>query len=125
MENTFKAEIIKASKELTAREKIQLKDTSGCISIDRASQEDPDLVIPVTGYVVLAIHNERAKGDTDYEQLVILSDGDKYITGSNSFRSSFFDIWEEMVGDPDPLGIKVVRRASRNYTGEFLKAVLA
>lgn len=127
MENTFTVTIIKASQELTARQKIQLKDTAECISLDRWSQEPgaSEQVIPVDGFVVLAIHNERAKGDTDYEQLVILSGNDKYITGSNSFRSSFLDIYEEMQNDPEPWGIRVIRRTSKNYAGEFLKAVLA
>lgn len=122
----FKVEVIKSSRELTAREKIQLKDTSACISLDRFSQENQDAVIGVEAYVVLAIHNERAKDDTDYEQLVILSDtGDKYITGSNAFRSSFLDIYEEMQSDPDPWGIKVIRKKSKNFAGEFMKAALA
>lgn len=125
MENTYKVEIIDSSKELTARDKIKLKDTAECISLDQASRENPDLVIPVDGFVVLQVHNEQAKsGDPDYEQLVILSGYDRYITGSGSFRSSFLDIYKEMAGDPDPWSIKVVRRASRNYSGDFLKATL-
>ena len=122
----FKVEVIKSSRELTAREKIQLKDTATCISLDRLSREQPDAVIGVAGYVVLAIHNERAKGDTDYEQLVVLStDGNKYITGSNAFRTSFLDIWEERANDPEPGGIRVIRKQSNNFAGEFLKAALA
>lgn len=122
----FKVEVIKSSRELTAREKIQLKDTAACISLDRLSREQPDAVIGVEGYAVLAIHNERAKGDTDYEQLVVLStDGNKYITGSNAFRTSFLDIWEEMANDPEPWGIRVIRKQSNNFAGEFLKAALA
>ena len=125
MESTYKVEIIDSSKELTARDKIKLKDTAECISLDQASRENPDLVIPVDGFVVLQVHNEQAKsGDPDYEQLVILSGYDRYITGSGSFRSSFLDIYKEMAGDPDPWSIKVVRRASRNYSGDFLKATL-
>ena len=125
MENIYKVEIIDSSKELTARDKIKLKDTAECISLDQASRENPDLVIPVDGFVVLQVHNEQAKsGDPDYEQLVILSGYDRYITGSGSFRSSFLDIYKEMAGDPDPWSIKVVRRASRNYSGDFLKATL-
>ena len=127
MENTYKVTIIKSSKELTSKEKIQLKDTSECISLDKFSQQaGAELMeIPVLGYVILAVHNEKAKGDVDYEQLVILSDGDKYITGSNSFRSSFFDIYEEMEGETEPWAIRVIRKPSKNYGGEFLKAVLA
>ena len=125
MEN-YKVEIIKASKELTTRERIQMKDTSECMSLDKFSQEPfaAETEIPVNGYVVLSIHNEKAKGDTDYEQLVILSDDVNYITGSNSFRTSFLDIWEEMQGDTEPWSIRVIRKPSKNYGGEFLKAVL-
>ena len=125
MENTYKVEIIDSSKELTAREKIALKDTAECISLDQASKENPYLEIPVDGYVILKIHNERAKsGDPDYEQLIILSGDERYITGSGSFRSSFVDIYADMEGDPNPWSIRVVRRPSKNYGGEFLKATL-
>ena len=78
MENNYTVTIIEASQELTVRDKIKLKDTAECISLDEASQENPMLQIPVDGYVVLQVHNERAKsGDQDYEQLVILSGEDK------------------------------------------------
>ena len=40
MENTYKVEIIDSSKELTARDKIKLKDTAECISLDQASREN-------------------------------------------------------------------------------------
>ena len=125
METNYTVTIIEASQELTARDKIKLKDTAECISLDKASQENPMLEIPVDGYVVLQVHNERAKsGDPDYEQLVILSGEDKYITGSGSFRTSFLDIYKEMANDPDPWAIRVVRRPSKNYSGDFMKATL-
>lgn len=125
MESTYTVTIIDASQELTARDKIKLKDTAECISLDQASKDNPYLEIPVDGYVVLQVHNERAKsGDPDYEQLVILSGEQRYITGSGSFRTSFLDIYKEMAGDPDPWSIRVVRRASKNYSGDFMKATL-
>lgn len=128
MENTYTVEIIKTSKDLSRRERIQMKDTAECISLDKWSQqpENENAIIMIDGFAVLAIHNEKAKGDVDYEQLVIMSDtGEKFITGSNSFRTSFLDIYEEMEGDTEPWGIRVIRRTSKNYAGEFLKAVLA
>ena len=125
METTFRTEVIKSSRELTAREKVQLKDTAGCTSLDLVSKTDPDAVIMVTGYVILGVHIDSEKGEKDYEQLVILSDnGEKYITGSGSFRSSFLGIWEDMQTDPVPWGIKVKRIPSKHFGGDFLKAVL-
>ena len=127
MANTFTSTIIDASKELSAREKIQLKDTAECISLDKWSQEPgvETAEIPVLGYVILQIHNDNAKGDTDYEQLIVISEGQNYITGSDSFRRSFLDIWDEMLGDPDPWAIRVIRKPSKNYAGTYMKAVLA
>ena len=126
MENNYRVEILSASKELSTRERIQLKDTSECVSLDKFSQEPfaKDAEIPVKGYAILSIHNEKAKGDTDYEQLVIISDEQNFITGSNSFRTSFMDIYSEMENETEPWSIRVIRKESKNYSGEFLKAVL-
>ena len=43
MESTYTVTIIDASQELTARDKIKLKDTAECISLDQASKDNPYL----------------------------------------------------------------------------------
>lgn len=133
MENTYSVTIKESSKELTKRERIQMKDTSEALSIDEISQsasvENGFVTIDPAAYVVLTVHNSKAS-EPEYDQYLILDrDGNTYYTGSTSFWNSFINIWEEMAEeDPEnfePFQIKVVRKKSNNYTGkEFLKAVL-
>ena len=101
---------------LSARERIMLKDTSDCVSLDSATTEGIVTLKPEF-YAVLDVHNEYAKDDKDYTQYIVVdADGTKYITGSESFYSSFIDIAEEM--DNEPYEIKVYRKPSKNYSGK-------
>ena len=126
MEKTYTVTITESSRELTKKERIQLKDTSDALGLDQATQEidGEKVTIKPELYCLLQIHNENAKGDKDYEQILIMDDlGQKWITGSATFIRSFLDIAEEMEGDP--FEIQVIRKPSKNYNGkDFLKAVL-
>lgn len=120
MRTEFNITIKESSKtDLTARERVLLKDTSNAVKLDEVVTEDgtPFVLSPVA-YAVLAVHNERAKSDDkDYEQYLILdSDGNKYVTGSQSFWNSFADIWSDMEGEP--FEMSVYKRPSKNYTGK-------
>ena len=123
---TYTVEIKETSKELTKRERIMLKDTSDAESLDQATQNAPgeEVVITPESYAILTIHNEGAKGDTDYEQIVIIDTlGNKFVTGSRTFIESFLAIYSEM--SDEEFSVKVVRKPSKNHSGkEFLKAVL-
>ena len=101
---------------LSARERIMLKDTSDCVSLDSATT-DGIVTLKPEFYAVLDVHNEYAKDDKDYTQYIVVdADGTKYITGSESFYSSFIDIAEEM--ENEPYEIKVYRKPSKNYSGK-------
>lgn len=120
MRTEFNITIKESSKtDLTARERVLLKDTSNAVKLDEVVTEDgtPFVLSPVA-YAVLAVHNEKAKSDDkDYEQYLILdSDGNKYVTGSQSFWNSFADIWSDMEGEPFELSI--YKKPSKNYTGK-------
>ena len=119
--------IKETSRELTKRERIMLKDTSDAVSLDQATQEatgTEGVIITPEAYAILGIHNEQAKGDKDYDQILIMDTiGNKWITGSQTFINSFLEIVNEMEGEE--FIFKVVRKPSKNYSGkEFLKAVL-
>ena len=109
-----------ASKELTAKERVMLKDTTNAVSLDEATQGAP-LVIDPAYYVTLMVHNEKAE-DKDYKKHVIVDKaGTKYVTGSESFITSFVDIMDEMEGTDEEFQIQVYRMPSKNYKGkEFL-----
>lgn len=107
--------IKECNKELTARERLILKDTSDCIKLDEATQQG-EVVINPTMYAVLDVHNEKSD-NKDYNVFIIVDeDGTKYVTGSESFYSSFKNIYDEM-GD-EPFSIKAYRLPSKNRAGK-------
>lgn len=105
--------VLEASKELTKRERVQLKDTGAMTQL----REMIGKTIAPEAYARIAVHNERARGDQDYEQLVIWGkDGVQYVTGSGTFAQKFLDIAEEMEGEEFEILVK--EQASRNYPGK-------
>ena len=121
MKANYSVSIVETSKELTAKERIALKDTTGAIKLDEATKEAPVIINPGF-YGVLSIHNVKADPE-DYEKYIIVDadTGEKYITGSQSFWNSFLEIATEMAGEDEAWSIKVYRLPSKNYAGrDFL-----
>lgn len=116
----YSVSIKETSKKLSAKQRIQIKDTTDCVKLDEATQENA-LIIQPDFYAILAIHNEKSD-NVDYENYVIVDkDGTKYVTGSESFFTSFIGIYEEMANEDEEWGIKAYRMPSKNYKGkEFL-----
>ena len=113
----YSVEIIETSRQLTAKERIALKDTSNAIKLDIACDEN-DVIIEPVDYAILAIHNEKSD-NKDYENYIIIDkNGDKYVTGSASFWSSFMDIYDEMQGEEEAWSIKAYKLDSKNYKGK-------
>ena len=112
--------VAQASKELTAKEKIHLKDTTNAVKLDEVTQTEPVTIYPQM-YAVLDIHNEKSE-NVDYKNYVVVDkDGTKYVTGSNSFWSSFMGIATEMENEDEEWGIQVYHKESKNYKGkEFI-----
>lgn len=116
----FETKIRFASKELTAKERVKFKDTTNAIQLDEATKET-SLVIAPDFYVILDVHNEHSE-DKDYTKYVIVDkEGNKFVTGSESFFTSFKDIVDEMIGTDEDYEVEVYRLPSKNYKGkEFL-----
>ena len=116
----YKAVVARASKELSVKEKIMLKDMSDAVKLDDAVKEQA-IVIKPEFYAIINVHNE--KSDTkDYTKIVIV-DGDsgiKYTTGSMPFITTFEDIMQEMedAGETD-FSLKVYAKESKNYKGKY------
>ena len=114
----FKTSIKEVSKELTARERIMLKDTSNATKLDEAANGSEPLVITPVAYAVLDIHNEKSD-NKDYENYIIVdANGTKYVTGSPSFWTAFMEIWMEMVEEDEEYSIEVYKKDSKNYKGK-------
>ena len=113
----YSVEIEETSKDLSAKERIKIKDTTDAIKLDEVTQDGAIIIYPAM-YAVLDIHNEKSDS-VDYKNYIIVDkDGTKYVTGSTSFWSSFMNIYEEMCGETEEWGIKVYRAPSKNYKGK-------
>lgn len=113
----YSVSIKESSRELTAKQRIALKDTTSAIKLDEATQVEP-VIINVDMYAILAIHNEKSE-NPDYDNYIVVDkNGTKYVTGSASFWSSFMDIFTEMEGEDEAWTLKVYRVPSKNYKGK-------
>lgn len=115
----YKAVVERASKELSAKEKIMLKDMSDAVKLDDVVKENA-LIISPDYYAIVAVHNE--KSDTkDYKKIVLVDkDGTKYTTGSMPFITTFEDIVDEMAdAGEDDYAIKIYPKESKNYKGKY------
>lgn len=113
----YSVSIKESSRELTAKQRVALKDTTSAIKLDDATQVEP-VIINVDMYAILAIHNEKSE-NPDYDNYIVVDkNGTKYVTGSASFWSSFMDIFTEMEGEDEAWTLKVYRVPSKNYKGK-------
>ena len=116
----YSVKIVNASKELSARDRVAVKDTTNAIALDDATKDSP-LVIAIDYYVELAVHNEKSE-DKDYKKYVVVDkSGNKFVTGSERFFSAMVEIMDEMSDSGEDFEIQVYRMPSKNYKGkEFL-----
>lgn len=115
---SYAVTIKETSKQLSAKQKIAIKDTTNARKLDEATVNAENVLIYPEMWAVLAIHNEKSD-DIDYENYVLVDkDGTKYVTGSKSFWSSFMNIYHEMENEDEEWGIKVYRMESKNYKGK-------
>lgn len=116
----YSVKIVYASKELSARDRVAVKDTTNAIALDDATKDSP-LVIAIDYYVELAVHNEKSE-DKDYKKYVVVDkSGNKFVTGSESFFTAMLEIMDEMSDSGENFEIQVYRMPSKNYKGkEFL-----
>lgn len=117
----YTANIEYASKELTARERLKLKDTTAAIALDEAVTPEIPVTVEIDYWGIVEIHNERSKGDSkDYNKIVIVGvDGNMYVTGSASFQSALDSIMQEMGGETDRWELMIYKRESKNYKGKY------
>ena len=122
----YECKVINASKELSARERIKVKDLSNAIALDTAVTDDTPLMISPLFDVELEVHNEKSK-DKDYKKYVIVDvAGNKYQTGSESFWTAYKDIMTELGDDTEDVTLEVYRVPSKNYAGKsFITCSLA
>lgn len=115
----YTAKVAFVSKEVSAKEKIRLKDTNNAVSLDGATTEGTMLITP-DYYAIVEVHNEKSE-DKNYKKYVVVDkDGQKYVTGSESFITAFREIADDMASEaPDEeYEIEIFRKESANYKGK-------
>lgn len=115
----YSVKIREASKELTKKQRVMIKDTSDAIRLDSEVNGDGLLIKP-DYFVVLDVHNENSE-NVDYVNYIIVdTDGKKYLTSSEAFWSTFSDIWDEMTADDfdEEWELKCYKLNSKKYTGK-------
>lgn len=119
MRSDYNVTVKDCSKELSHKERVKLMDTTSAIRIDKATADNAEgILIDPDFYAELSIHNERSD-DKDYSNyLIVDKDGSRYLTGSESFWSSFMDIMEEMKGSDEEFKIRAYRVESKNRPGK-------
>lgn len=125
-EANYSVTIAEVSKELSAKERIAIKDTTASIKLDEALKEAGEILINPSYYAVLDIHNEKSD-NIDYQNYIIVDkDGQSYTTGSKSFWSAFMNIASEMAGEDEEWAIIAYKRPSKNYSGkDFITCKIA
>lgn len=114
----YSVNIAFCNKELTAKERIAIKDTSDCVKLDTATQSEVAVVIDPLYWAELSVHNDKSE-NTDYSVYVIVDkNGNKYTTGSESFWTTFCGIADEMANESEEWAIKVYRLPSKNRAGK-------
>ena len=116
----YEVTVKEASKELSAKEKIRLKDLSNSINLDALTQQEGKVILDIDYYAIVGIHNEKSKERQDYDNIIIVDvGGNKYNTGSQSFITAFTDIIDELAdaGETE-CQIEVYRKESKNYKGK-------
>lgn len=109
--------------ELTAKEKIRIKDFTSFPKVEELLKRD-DPVKPVN-MITLDVHNETSE-NTDYKVYVILTTDGMFYTSSESLAESLtyiLDEYEQLETEGD-WGVKIEEFKSKNNTGCFYKAVL-
>ena len=126
MSANFTTTIRESSCELTARERIKVKDTSSAIQLDELVTETDPFIFSPKDYAIIDVHNENSKSDKDYTKYIIIAtDGKRYITGSETLFRNFIDIFTEMRDIDEDYEIEVYKKPSKNYTGKtFLTCAL-
>lgn len=114
----YSVKVVECTKDLTAKERVKIKDTTNAIKLDEATQGGA-IVIAYDYHAVLAIHNEKLD-EPDYRQYIVVDTaGNKYVTGSESFFTAMTEIVDEMsaAGETD-YELEVYRMDSKNYKGK-------
>lgn len=130
----YRVTIAAASPDLEGmgrKEMIKLKGLDDTLKIKDELMDSDGLLLDVLSWVLLDVHNERAKDGKDYQVIkLITEDGRQYVSGSSSLINHVQDIWADLFegddgADPsEAVSIKVFSKPSKTKGGVFYVAAL-
>lgn len=123
---TYKAELVSATRELSAKERVAVKMFIGAEQLDELTQRDENGVLIDIDYVaVVEVYNEKSDNKNYNKYVYVDKNGTMYISGSETLYRTYEEIAEEMEDEEEPWAIKVIRKESTNYKGkDFLTCML-
>lgn len=123
---TYKAELVSATRELSAKERVAVKMFIGAEQLDELTQRDENGVLIDIDYVaVVKVYNEKSDNKNYNKYVYVDKNGTMYISGSETLYRTYEEIAEEMEDEEEPWAIKVIRKESTNYKGkDFLTCML-
>lgn len=118
----YSAKVTASLKDIDFNEKV--KATTGThYPLNEVATGD---TLNIMNIITVAVHNPMSKQNEKYNQYVIITPTDTYVTSSDSFYESvkqLFDMHQdEFNADPMAVMVRIVRRPSKNFSGEFLTA---
>lgn len=122
----YEITIKETNKELSAIERLMVKDFTDAIKLDIACEGNEVLITPEV-IAELDVYNEATE-NKEYTKIVMIdSKGDKYITGSETFRRNLKEIMEVVKSESiTDYAIRIFKRDSKNYSGKkFLTCSIA
>ena len=111
---SYNVTIRESSFELSKRDILRYKEVSNSIPLDEVTKDGEFIITNPVAYVILDIHNPKAKDNADYSKIIVIdAAGNSYITGSDNFTRAFLDIFNTM--GEEEYAISCQQRASSNY----------
>ena len=118
----YKAKVVDSWKELSVKEKIAYKETDAYDKLDEMVTPDTPLVVSLENYITIHVENPASENPEYNQYLVVTTEGDVYVTSSDTFDSSIKSILEEIdEAGEDEVGewqLKIYKRESNNFKGK-------
>lgn len=117
--SNYSVTIAEASTEFRGKALLKVTDMMASAPLNDVVSAEQALILKVSDYAVVDIHNEAAKGDKDYKQYILIdADSNTYRTGSTAFYRTFKEIWDAMADSDEDWELKVYKVPSKNYKGK-------
>lgn len=123
----FEVKITGSMVELSPRERVSFKSLDVAVPLDSLTENGQTVRVNIGNIVTMAVHNEKAKENKDYNVYVLVDKdtGKRYRSGSVSLYNAINDIMDEMAEIDEDIVIEIYKRESKNYKGKgFLTCYL-